>query len=78
VSAGAPAPGGPDPATPDPGGRLLRALQVYLQFVEAGNGDARGVLHEHPDLRDLLEPMLRGRVAAFRGDDREAAADRSG
>jgi hypothetical protein len=61
VSAGAPAPGTSAPG--EQGGRLLRALQVYLQFVETMDRDAEALLRRHRDLQDLLEPMLRARAS---------------
>lgn len=48
--------------TPEPAGeRLLAALAVFLQFVDAGGRDPEALLRQHEPLRDLLEPMLRGR-----------------
>ena len=43
------------------GSRLERALEVWLAHVEAGAGDDAALLAAHPDLRELLEPMLAGR-----------------
>jgi hypothetical protein len=48
--------------TPEPAGeRLLRALGLFLQFVDTGGKDVDALLRQHEDLRELLEPMLRGR-----------------
>ncbi len=44
-------------------GRLADAIDVYLAH-RAAPGDAEALLSEHAPLRDLLEPLLRPRVAA--------------
>ena len=44
---------------PEPSGdRLERALAVFLANPPATPADAAALLDAHPDLRDLLEPML--------------------
>ena len=40
--------------------RLSRALEIALQWRESGGESAADVLARHPDLSDLLSPMLTG------------------
>jgi len=45
-------------ARPTESSRLERALAAWLLHVESGSHDDATLLAGHPDLRDLLEPML--------------------
>jgi len=51
----------PDSRTTDspPASRLSQALHLGLAFRSSGRTDADAFLAEHPDLRDLIEPMIR-------------------
>ena len=49
---------GSEAAEPESSARLEQALQVFLQHAEAGGGAPGELLARHPELRDLLEPML--------------------
>lgn len=46
-----------DPSNTDRLQRLQRALDVYLEFQESG-GECEDLLARHPDLAELLRPML--------------------
>ena len=49
-------------STSNPGDRLERALAVFLNGPPTTPAEANNLLEEHPDLRDLLEPMVGGRI----------------
>ncbi|HEX5054096.1 MAG TPA: serine/threonine-protein kinase, partial [Planctomycetota bacterium] len=46
---------------------LERAMNLYFAAVDSGS-DVRGLAHEHPDLRELLEPMIDGAAAGEPAD----------
>ena len=46
---------GPHTTPPD---RLVQAIEVHHAFLAAGRQDHAACLAEHPELRDLLEPMF--------------------
>jgi len=53
--------------------RLTRAIRLGVSFREAGRADVDGFLAEHPDLADLLEPILRPPVADASADPAPAS-----
>ena len=62
-------------AARDPGSRLERALEVFFAAPPTTPGDAERLLARHPDLRDLLEPMLEGEGARDEADDERVLGD---
>lgn len=57
-----------------PGARLEQAFALLLQSPPATKADADRLLADHPELRDLLAPML-GQVADGEADDGQAIGD---
>ena len=47
-------------ATPQPGARLERALELFLAEPASDPATGDSLLTSHPELRDLLEPMIAG------------------
>ncbi|MBZ0154307.1 MAG: hypothetical protein K8J09_22495, partial [Planctomycetes bacterium] len=53
-----------------PGSRLERALEAFLQAAPRDDADAARLLEQHPDLHDLLQPMLHDRLEPAAADER--------
>lgn len=63
----------PDPNGPAPGNRLAHALQLSLQFRKSGRTDVDAFLDAHDELRDLIEPMIRGDSGEDEASNRSAS-----
>ncbi|MFY9342528.1 MAG: hypothetical protein WAT39_08560, partial [Planctomycetota bacterium] len=54
----------------DPGSRLERALQVFLSRSPSTDAERRALLADHPELADVLAPMLAPEERAADDDGR--------
>lgn len=59
----------------EPSNRLERALAAFLEKRPSTRMDEDALLHDHPDLADLLEPMLAREQAAAQDGDAAGTAD---